>query len=384
MKKRGLSKRINKLSKQGRRGSLAALALVFVAVSFPTASMAETRGFVVSFLHATNREDPRNCPKGGNGGSSHAQLRAYKAAGLSEEEIAAIVRGEAGPSNGLKLIEVRNMRGRVNGKPARIAFFPETVPDPQLETVSGPYAYGFDLDGKGPGTPNTFEDPETGEQGVDNQLFRALGCFSKYSADLPIRPLGEEDVWRSYLPLIHPPAWVMSISGEDLSRDGEVTVSFYRAIEYLRLDRSGQGLADITYTIDPSGRGYGTFTGTLKDGVFTSEPEAVKLMLAGEFPVFTKFELSKARLRLAINADRTATGYIAGYQPWMDFRMLNVHSNEDQGISHVALYHLLKRLADAEPDPQTGQNTAISATYRIEMVPAFLAHPDGHFLTTAP
>ncbi len=352
-------------------------------ISLSTFSLAETRGFVVSFLHATGYSNPDNCPLGGNGGSSQAQFRSYKAAGFSKERLAAVLRGEEGPSNGARLIKARMLRARYNGKPARVTLFPGSLPDPHMETVVGPQAFGFDLDGKGPDTPNTFEDPETHEKGVDNQLFRALGCFVNYSSNLPIRPLGEQDLWRSYLPLVNPPAWVLSITGSNFENDSDVSVSFYRAVEHLRYDRSGQGLADITYTVEPSDRTYGHFNGSIKNGIFTSEPDSVNVMLAGEFPTFTKFDLKNAQLRLTLGVNRMAEGYIAGYQPWKDFLMRNNHTNEDQGTDHVALYHTLKRMADAEPDPETGQNTAISATYRIEAVPAFLVRPDGAFITDA-
>jgi hypothetical protein len=35
------------------------------------------------------------------------------------------------------------------------------------------------------------------------------------------------------------------------------------------------------------------------------------------------------------------------------------------------MYHTLRKLADAYPDPKTGQNMNISTAYRIEAVPAF-------------
>jgi len=36
------------------------------------------------------------------------------------------------------------------------------------------------------------------------------------------------------------------------------------------------------------------------------------------------------------------------------------------------IYHLLKKSADADPDPRTGQNASISASYYLESVPAFV------------
>ena len=40
------------------------------------------------------------------------------------------------------------------------------------------------------------------------------------------------------------------------------------------------------------------------------------------------------------------------------------------------LFYLLKRHADASPDQQTGENSEISAVYRLEAVPAFHVQTD--------
>ena len=37
------------------------------------------------------------------------------------------------------------------------------------------------------------------------------------------------------------------------------------------------------------------------------------------------------------------------------------------------IYYALRKMADAVPDPKSGQNTRISAAYWIEAVPAFIA-----------
>jgi len=41
------------------------------------------------------------------------------------------------------------------------------------------------------------------------------------------------------------------------------------------------------------------------------------------------------------------------------------------------MYHALKKMADANPDPATGQNRDISSTFRMEAVPSYLASADG-------
>jgi len=49
----------------------------------------------------------------------------------------------------------------------------------------------------------------------------------------------------------------------------------------------------------------------------------------------------------------------------------------------VGFYWSLKKLADNDPDPATGQNRRISTTWRMQAVPAFLAHVDGKVIATA-
>ena len=49
----------------------------------------------------------------------------------------------------------------------------------------------------------------------------------------------------------------------------------------------------------------------------------------------------------------------------------------------VGQYRLLKKLADYDPDPATGQNRKISLTYRMEAVPAYLATEDGKIIGTS-
>ena len=45
------------------------------------------------------------------------------------------------------------------------------------------------------------------------------------------------------------------------------------------------------------------------------------------------------------------------------------------------LYYLLKHQADGEPDPVTGENTAISVTYYFETTPAFVVPGDTKRIT---
>lgn len=358
---------------------IAALMLAGMVASGVTS--AETRGFVISLTYKAAYKDDRNCPGGGNGGSGEVYVRAFRSLGISEARIQEILSGKEGPTNSLKFIKLARYRGNVDGEKADIWMHPDTQVIPPLEVVSGPYAYGFDLNGRGAGDPNSFEDPETGEKGVDNQAFRAIGCFANvmYDASLGERPLADVTNWQDvYTRKLS--AWLFTITADDLNQNGPATVSFYKAIEHPRRDASGHGLADLTYVIDPNPRSYGTFHGTLQDGVFTSEGKGVGMMLEGQNPL-PKLELSNARLRLTLKQDRSASAYLGGYQPWEDIWMMNTYIGEGMGIDTSALYHNLKRMADAAPDPETGENTAISVTWGMEAVPAFIARTDGAFVT---
>ena len=125
---------------------------------------AETRGFVLTHFHIATHLEERNCPNGGNGGLGEVRERALKIRGFSRAKIDELLAGKGVGNVAEKFLRMYE-RGIRNGKPANIHHYPESQADPQLEMVSGAYAYGFDLDGKGPGIPGTFKDPDTHQQG---------------------------------------------------------------------------------------------------------------------------------------------------------------------------------------------------------------------------
>jgi hypothetical protein len=45
-------------------------------------------------------------------------------------------------------IPITTMRGRINGQPVNIYENPTSQPDPNIKTVKGVVAYGFNLDGR--------------------------------------------------------------------------------------------------------------------------------------------------------------------------------------------------------------------------------------------
>src|SRR5262249_23614428 len=156
--------------------------------------------------------------------------------------------------------------GRIDGKEVNVYAFPYSVPDPHIKLAEGRYANGFNLDGKPPlpGKTSAIEDPDTHEIGIDNELHRAMGCSVMFHTRLPDRPgypANEWDLSRDQMP-----AWLLMVTGDDLSKDGEVTVSFARAIEPVRRDANGDTLADTTFHIDPDAGAPVTAHGRIVNG----------------------------------------------------------------------------------------------------------------------
>jgi hypothetical protein len=337
---------------------------------------AETRGFAISLIYTASHDVEDNCPRGGNGGPAELYQRILIERGYTQEQALQIIANDGVDENGER-IEYR-MRGIVDGKPANVANFPWSYPDPKIETVAGSYAYGFNLDGRQ--GPDSFEDPETGEKGVDNQMWRALGCFVNYRVRRPIIPYNESIVWDTAMDSM--PAWLVSVSGDDLSKDGDVTVTFDRALNVLMRDAVGGVLQGSSYTIDTDPRSHSVFNGRLRDGVVTIEPG--DFFMQGESQFYAVLRFTGTQLRLHLRPDGTAYGVLGGYQPWLDYyHYLAIRGENDGLVDLPGVYNALKRLADADPDPVTGENRRISSAYYIEAVPVYHTSVDGRVVATA-
>jgi hypothetical protein len=92
----------------------------------------------------------------------------------------------------------------------------------------------------------------------------------------------------------------------------------------------------------------------------------------------TEYRFKQAKIRFKFNPDGSIQGILGGYQPWLpiytSFALGGSVNELNLSIDAPGIYYALKRLADAYPDPKTGQNTHISSSYWIEAVPAFVAH----------
>lgn len=243
--------------------------------------------------------------------------------------------------------------------------------------AQGSTSYGVNLDGKV--DADDFLSPE-GEAGVDNQLYRAMGCIPIYR--------GPDGAFYHFSNLfMYGNAynrWLIELTGvDDLGNDDEVTVSYYRGLDDLVTDASGTGfVAGGTQRVD--GRWGQSFIQSVKgkivDGVLTTEPtQQTKFPwsfpgIGGGFHLFKDFQL-----KLALTPE-TAEGMLAGYVDVDQYnhrlnRNWTTHHQSYGQLSAASLYRAMKRLADAYPDPETGENSAISSAVNVTMHQVYIVHP---------
>jgi hypothetical protein len=349
--------------------------LAFAGLALPSVARAETRGYVVSWFHLATYSQDGDCPDGLNPSADVMFRNILKALGKTPQEIEALF--ENFP-NGKELRPVVINRGRIDGKEVNVYQNPTSEPDPQIKIVKGHFAYGFNLDGKV--KPDDFTDPETGEVGVDNQLFRALGCFHTERAMPPARPtypVIQWDMTRDQMP-----AWIIQISGiergpDGAVKDGDAQISIYRATGPVTRDAAGNPQADMTFQVDPNPRWQNTAHATIRGGMLMTEQFTFN-MADDPFAV-PEYNIKEARLRLRLNPDGTLKGIMGGYQPWhaiyASFGVPGSTNEFNLSIDVPGIYYALRKLADAYPDLATGQNTAISSAFAIEAIPAFVVNP---------
>lgn len=241
----------------------------------------------------------------------------------------------------------------------------------------GNISYGVDLDGKV--GPEDFQSLE-GEQGIDNQLYRVLGCTMQYRAAGSLRHFINVFMWRN-----NNNRWVVELTGVDnLTNDDEVTVTTYRGLNGLLADATGEGFvaggtqhADMRWGQEFIER----VQGKIVDGVLITDPiDEIKIPWGSTFNTNGYKFFRGLRFKLDLTPE-AAEGLLVGYE---DVEMLNHHLNTTWSTHHQSYgqessslhYPSLRRLADGYPDAETGVNTAISMALQVEFTQTFVVHPN--------
>lgn len=263
-------------------------------------------------------------------------------------------------------------------------WFPTTEPEAfTFLEAQGKVSYGLNLDGKI--GPEDFQSPE-GEPGIDNQLYRVIGCIGHY------RTMGTINHFENlFMRSFDDARIVIELTGvEDLKNDDDVTVTTYRGSDGLLQDATGEGfIPGGTQRVDLRwGKEYVTkLQGKIVDGVLTTAP-VDRIMLpwgvtfnTSGYHVFRGFQL-KLKLK-----PEGAEGLMAGYVDVKNFtHHLNTswstHHHSYGQLSSPSQYKAMNRLADGYPDPKTGKNTAISAAVTVKFTQVFVQQPDNKQLLT--
>ena len=326
----------------------------------------KTLGLVLTTLFTAIYETKYmdECPEGLAVGNDELWLAGLTAA----ERERATLGGTRNHIDRKYLAEVRGPQGEDT------CWYPELLKDPPLRTVKGSASYGFNLDGTADGraTPKTCAHEKfvglDGEPGIDNQMYRLVGCIKGFRHDGYVETTAQTERINTSRGIT-----LVEIGDiDDLRNDPYVTVSYYRPKDQLLKDSGGNVLPYASYAVMP---GYvETTRGKITDGVLTTDPIDVHLPFHGDV-VTSELDIRDMRLRLDLAPDGSgAKGLMGGYYnwaTWWDFiRKIQLTSTSNH--SCPALYVASRQLADGYPDPKTGECSAISTAYHVELLPAFI------------
>ncbi|MFM8517358.1 MAG: CHRD domain-containing protein [Nevskiaceae bacterium] len=264
-----------------------------------------------------------------------------------------------------------------------VCWNPTLVKDPPLRTVKAKAAYGFDLDGRSDGraTPKSCAHSNfvgvRGERGVDNQMYRLLGCHYGWRRNGVLDTFGNEERRNSGRGVI-----LLEIKGVTDERNSpNVEVGFYRATDPYQIDSAGRILPWASYRVDmQAGKPrYGAVArGRIENGVLKTEPLSLKLPFYGN-AAYAELDLKDMRLELDLKPakDGKVHGLVGGYydfDKWWEYMLKLEFLIATGDWSCPALYQAARELADGYPDPRTGECTAISSAFRMDALPAFVVH----------
>jgi len=346
-----------------------------MAATLPAPPANGVMGFVVDEFYQPVVQGKDACPDG-----PVMRLRDYYLSTLPKAEAERLKR----PENA-KEWDAKWQAIAFNEAGANICTNPDMFDRPVQRTVQSKQAWGLDLDGGD--KSDTCEHEEftspTGETGIDNQEYRAMGCTLEWrgvdgvSAD---QKVGMQQFLNSG-------EWtqVILLKGVDsLQNDPDVEVIYANTADRPVLDTKGNWLTGSSFVInDKSPRARNVLRGKIVDGVLTTEPSDIKLVATwGQSAQRDlrgprgQFDYRRGRLQLKFQPDGTMTGLLGGYRPYFDVILSGALGGAGTalvaGHDCAAEFKTLKTLADGLKDPKTGQCMGISSNQRIRAIPAFV------------
>lgn len=253
--------------------------------------------------------------------------------------------------------------------------FPDDYTDNvPFKLVKGKIATGLNLDGKI--GANDFVGPN-GEEGIDNQLYRVIGCLDLFRESTAL-------MWyfsTRYMRESNYSRVLLELTGVDsLTNDPEVDVHIYRGLDPLTMDASNdKATPGGTQRIDKRfGKKYmQVLKGHIVDGVLTTEPSDIRMPWVNFPETPSRLFLRGGRFQLKLDAER-ATGMLGGYadiESWY-YQLTSSWATQfmSQGRTNApSVYREVRRLADAHPD-KDGRMTAISSAVEVGFTQVYIEH----------
>ena len=357
-----------------------------LALTPATALAAWTRTYVVEWYEPAMHYGGKtgvvapgsDCPTGSN--PEPDWIKVMTDAGYSREQ-ALWLRNPANPTR--SPIHGQNQMAFRGADRANVYIHPESTPDGGLVGVTGSIGEGLDLDGDA--ATGGFTSP-TGQAGIDNAFYRALGCWKTYRGPprLSTGALQFNDAMRDG-------AWTVVVvingKGDDPQNDEHVTVGLYASSDKLVKDATGQIARDYTFRIRPDRQYEAVFQARSTGGRIRTRTPSKDVWLRD--PGYARdLQILQAQIDLSFRPDGGLSGYVGGYRPWQAVYdgWVKARGPVIETLTWVRLpdvWYALRRNADYSPRGAKGEKTHISFALRLDAIPAFVATPEARQIATA-
>jgi hypothetical protein len=250
-----------------------------------------------------------------------------------------------------------------------VTAIPGIIPDPGLPEPQTEIAEGLNLDGSNGRGDYRSEDGAI--TGIDNQLYRAMGCIPGFQRNGLITQYPNNQMRDGEYAIL------LEVAGiDDVRNDREIYLTLRYSTDAMAKNAAGSDiLPDYTFHVANQPQYTHYFMrarGRIVDGAIVVGPIDhfdLNLGFNGQ-----QFNMSDARMRLDLREDGTLSGVVAGYRDWREI-VSYYGSGMGEFVTNYEVpgfYQAMRRNADGLRNPVTGEYDGISTAYHIDAVPAFV------------
>lgn len=213
------------------------------------------------------------------------------------------------------------------------------------------------------------------ETGVDNELYRVMGCAAGWRTNGSEAAFGDDAVRYQHYDRL-----VMELTNvENLENDDDVNVAIYRALDPVIMDGMARPMAGTTQRVDEErgSRFVNKFHGKIVGGVLMTEPSEYFFpwMNNKGYQVHVTERVHDMRMKVKLTPT-TGEGVMGGYidiAMFFDNLSRSRRTENHRGFTGPGIWKQMQLRADGYPDA-TGKNTAISTGMLVKFTQAFIEH----------